>query len=427
MKNIKINNDEENDSLSNKINKKNCLFFLNYLINRGQLIFFLINILILSYVIIELNDNKKLIKELITLKSHLTNNNNLLKNHINEQKQDLKNEISNYNYKLDKDMIGLIYPEIDFKKIKDDIMKNKYLSSIFEFLNQLEIKLIYLEREINATKINAFYNARIQILKERNIEYDDSNIKELHNIVSWLIIHRSTQLKGIASDKYLACKYVKIKLGLNLCPHRIEVYNSIEEIDFKKLIKIGNVILKITNGNSDSIYIYNNTKYDIEQLRKRVEKSFYRNFPLIDKVFSHQYNKKRIILEKMFVPLSDLYEFKFVILNNEIKIIYIKVFMPKTFRLYYYDSSYKPLKLGKRKTFNISFFPKDILEKLNKYALKLSEDFPNFIRVDLYVFHNEIYLSELTFDHREGRPFLRNDPIIIEAAKNWKRIDCGDL
>ena len=426
MKNIKINNDEENDSLSNKINKKKIFFFFNHLINKGQLILFLINIFILSYVMIELYGNKKLIKELIASQSHSTNN-NILKKHINEQKKDLKNEILNNNYKLDKDMIGLIYPEIDFNKIKDDIMKNKYLSSIFEFLNQLEIKLIYLEREINATKINAFYNARIQMLKERNIEYDDSNIKELHNIVSWLIIHRSTQLKGIASDKYLACKYAKIKLGLDLCPHRIEVYNSIEEIDFKKIIKIGNVILKISNGNNDSIYIYNNTKYNIEQLREKVENNFYRNFPLIDKVFSHQYNKKRIVLEKMFMPLSDLYEFKFVIVNNEIKIIYIKVIRKQKMRTYYYNSSYKPLKLGKRKTFDISFFPKDILGKLNKYALKLSEDFPNFIRVDLYLFHNEIYLSELTFDHVGGKPFLRNNTIIIEAAKNWKRIDCGDL
>jgi len=93
----------------------------------------------------------------------------------------------------------------------------------------------------------------------------------------------------------------------------------------------------------------------------------------------------------------------------------------------YYDSNYNTIKDLKNKDFKISFFKSEVLNKLKDYALKLSEDFPNFIRIDLYVFHDEIYLSELTFDHREGRPFLRNNNIIKEAAKNWKRIDCGDL
>ena len=64
-----------------------------------------------------------------------------------------------------------------------------------------------------------------------------------------------------------------------------------------------------------------------------------------------------------------------------------------------------------------------ILEKLKVYAYKLSEDFPNFIRVDLYIFHDEIYLSELTFDTFNGYPMNANESIIIETGKNWERKD----
>ena len=262
-------------------------------------------------------------------------------------------------------------------------------------------------------------------MKKRKIDYDDSNITELHNIVSWLVIHRSTQLKGIVSDKYLACRYAQMKLGINLCPQRIKVYDSVDEINFKKLIKMGNVILKISNGNNDSTYIYNDTKYDPIELKKKVEKAFYRNFPLIDKVFSHCYSKKRIVLEKMFIPISDLYEFKIIVVNNDIKVIYIRMKVKGKLFLVYYDANYKLLPESNSKNFNISIFKKETLEKLKYYALKLSEDFPNFIRIDLYVFHDKIYLSELTFDHREGKPnFLRDNIIIREAAKNWRRIDC---
>ena len=129
----------------------------------------------------------------------------------------------------------------------------------------------------------------------------------------------------------------------------------------------------------------------------------------------------------MFIPISDLFEFKFVILNNDIKIIYVRVRNNEKLYVFYYDSNYNPLYEIKNDIFNISNFNKDILDKLKYYAIKLSEDFPNFIRIDLYIFHNKIYLSELTFDHVEGKPFLSSNKIIKEAADNWKRIDCGDL
>lgn len=435
MKNVNIqyDNEEKENYLNEK--KSNNLFLSLKLNFKIYYIYFLINILALFYLIIENFSNKKEIKELKKKTFHYKDKlidksmriSNLNTNNTSNEGQclDILNENFTTNYNIDKDMIGLKYPEIMFDQIKTNLINNKLKSSLIQFLVELEIKLIFLEKEINATKINSFYTARTLLLKERNIQYDDSNITELHSIVSWLVIHRSTQLKGIVSDKYLACRYSKMKLGIDLCPQRIGVYDSVDEIDFKKLIKKGNVILKISNGNHDNTYIYNNTKYDPRKLKKIVEKSYYRNFPLIDKVFSHCYSKKRIILEKMFIPKSDLYEFKIIVLNNEIKVIYLRFTYEKKLRFLYYDANYKLLPEKKNAKFDIiSFFKKDTLDKIKYYALKLSEDFPNFIRIDLYVFHQKIYLSELTFDHREGKPFLRNNKIIKEAAANWKRIDC---
>ena len=39
-----------------------------------------------------------------------------------------------------------------------------------------------------------------------------------------------------------------MKIGKNLCEQRIGIFDNVEEIDFTKLKKIGNVILKISNG-----------------------------------------------------------------------------------------------------------------------------------------------------------------------------------
>ena len=91
----------------------------------------------------------------------------------------------------------------------------------------MEVKLIYLEKEINVTKLSSCYAARKIFLKENEIQYDQKNLTELHDIINWIIIHKSNQFKGIALDKYLACKYVKLKLGKNLCEQRIAVYNGL--------------------------------------------------------------------------------------------------------------------------------------------------------------------------------------------------------
>lgn len=310
-----------------------------------------------------------------------------------------------------------------FDDIKEKIANNKLIYSLLESLKQLEIKLIYLEKEINSTKLYSFYTSKTLYLKEKGIDYDDSNIKELHQIVSWLIIHKSTQLKGIASDKYLACKYVQMKLGINLCEQRIAVYNNVEKIKFDEITKLGNAILKISNGCEDSIFIFKNKKENSQTIKKKVMKSFSRDYGLVVPNFFYSYTKKRIILEKMFYPLNDLYEFKFVIVNREIKMIYVRVTINYKMHLFYYDSNFNYLTGSKHYTLDLSIFDKNILEQLKKYAYNLSEDFPNFVRVDLYLFHNKIFLSELTFDPQDGRPFMRNSEIIRKAGKNWKRVD----
>ena len=153
-------------------------------------------------------------------------------------------------------------------------------------------------------------------MKDKNVSYNDENITELHNIINWEVIHKSNQLKGIASDKYLCCKYAKIKLGEDLCEQRIRVYDNVEEINFKELMKKGNVVLKITNGCGDLVFIRKNETISSESLKNKVKYYFQRDFGLKIQEFFHLYSKKRIIEEKLFEPIEDLYEFKFFVVNK---------------------------------------------------------------------------------------------------------------
>ena len=255
MKEICIKNNNNSYEIIN-INSQ----FYNYIFNKCLSIFILINSLFTLYLFFQNKKIKSLLNELYGAQYNISN---IIKD-VEFIENKLINNITIKNSKKDVDMIGLKYPEISFDKIKSDIQNGKIISSFYEFLSQFEEKLLFLEKEINVTKLNAFYTARTIYLQKNGIVYDDSKIKEFHEIMSWLVIHKSTQLKGIASDKYLGCKYAEIKLGKNLCQQRIGVYNNVEEIDFENLTEIGNLILKISNGCHDSVY---NLTHYISKLR----------------------------------------------------------------------------------------------------------------------------------------------------------------
>ncbi len=57
----------------------------------------------------------------------------------------------------DEDMVGLEYPEINFEDIKLELINGKLLHSLYKFFQQLQCKLIYLEKEINVTRLFSYY------------------------------------------------------------------------------------------------------------------------------------------------------------------------------------------------------------------------------------------------------------------------------
>ena len=370
--------------------------------------YFLITIFIFFICIIKINQLEKSISELkesLELKKEKFDDENLLK---------------------DKDLVGMIYPDIDFEEYKKDLINGSLKKCLFYFMDKLQDKLIYLEKEINVTKLFSFYSIRTSYLQKRKIQYNDEIINKLDNIVNWAVIHESNQLKGIASDKYLGCKYAQIKLGENICPQRKRVYNSVDEINFLEIANKGNVVLKISNGCHDSVFIHNKTN-NIEKIKEQVKKYFQRDYGLsVVPEFFHLYPKKRIIEETMFEPITDLYEFKYFVVNRKIKFFLINFQVGNKVHKNFYDLNYNLMDfcISRLKDFDIiSTFGMEILDKLKNYVYILSEDFKNFIRVDLYVFHKKIYLSELTFDSVNGFPFFPKEKIVIEAGKNFTKYE----
>ena len=91
-----------------------------------------------------------------------------------------------------------------------------------------------------------------------------------------------------------------MKIGKNLCERRIGVFDDVEEIDFTELRKIGNVILKISNGCNDSVLITNTTKESIEQIKEKITSYYNMDFSLIVPDFFRSCCEKSSPIEDLF-------------------------------------------------------------------------------------------------------------------------------
>lgn len=202
MKNILFKNNYE------KIPNLNFKTYYYSIFKLSTILILFINILIMLYLILENIKIKNLVKELTNANNIIFSNKNnkyMGKEIINFEKEIFADKINNIENELlkikeailksndkknlkiindnkeknkkirkddlyiDKDMIGLKYPEINFDIIKNYLIENKITFALYEFLEQLEIKLIYLEKEINITKLNSFYTTRTLYLKKNKV------------------------------------------------------------------------------------------------------------------------------------------------------------------------------------------------------------------------------------------------------------------
>lgn len=246
--------------------------------------------------------------------------------------------------------------------------------------------------------------------KQTGKDLDLSNCKTLTEKIQWLKIYDSNQLKIKCSDKILVREYRKSKLGVDLFIPIIGVWNSFDEIDFKKLPN--DYVLKTNHGSHTNIIVKNNNINKIIA-KKKFDEWLSKDWSWWGKEMAY-YPIKRKIFAEQFVKdknKGELTDYKFLCFNGEPK--YCQVINnrgEKSFHLNYYDMDFKFVDISITDVQNdknsMDSVPKSF-EKMKEYARILAQDF-NFVRVDFYEINDKPYLSELTFFPAAGFQQYKN-------------------
>ena len=250
------------------------------------------------------------------------------------------------------------------------------------------------------------YKYQLYIKKKLNLK----NPQTFNEKLQWLKIYDRNDQYTQMVDKYEAKKYVASIIGEEYIIPTIGIYNSFDEIDFKKLPN--KFVIKCTHDSGGLVVCKDKNKLDKNNAKKKIEKSLKTNYYYCGREWPYKNVKPRIIIEKYMCTKEqkELIDYKFFCFNGNPKIILVcsERFSSNNMCETWFDDKWNFLDIIESSHRVDKTIKKPInLSKMMEFSKKLSKDIP-FVRVDFYEINGKTYFGELTFFPASG--FERFEP-----------------
>ncbi|NLA85672.1 MAG: glycosyl transferase [Clostridiales bacterium] len=240
---------------------------------------------------------------------------------------------------------------------------------------------------------------------EMGKKLDLKNPKSFNEKLQWLKLYDKNPKYVRLVDKYEVRKYISEILGEEYLIPLIDVYNSVDEIDWDKLPE--QFVLKCTHGSGFNIICKNKSALNIDVAKKKLKKWMKKNWYWFGREWPYRNVKPRIICEPLIKTNDDTLpnDYKFHCFHGEPD--NVMVCMERESgepKFYFFDSKWNLLRYnisGINAPHDFTLPKPERIDEMFSIAKRLSEGFP-FVRVDLYYENDKIYFGELTFYPQSG-------------------------
>lgn len=236
------------------------------------------------------------------------------------------------------------------------------------------------------------------------------NPKTFNEKLQWLKLHNRKSLYTKMVDKVDAKEYVANIIGEEYIIPTLDVYNSVDEIDFDTLPN--QFVLKCTHDSGGIVVCSDKSKLNIDEAKKKLERGLKVNYYYQNREWPYLNVKPRIIAEQYMVDESgyELKDYKFFCFDGEVKLLFVATdrgLETEETKFDFYDADFNHLPFINGHPNAKKTLLKPIgFEEMKVIAEKLSKGQPH-LRVDLYDINGRIYFGELTFYHWSGMtPFV---------------------
>lgn len=242
--------------------------------------------------------------------------------------------------------------------------------------------------------------------KQMGYNLDLDNPRKFTEKLQYLKLYDRRNEYTTIVDKLCFKEWVTEQVGAGYTIPTIAVFKTPDEINLETLPS--RFVLKC-NHDSGSVFVCTDkATFDLEKtslfLKKRLRYNYFwnaREWPY------KNIKKRRIIVEEFLENDSSdseafLVDYKFFCFNGDPQIMYISNDHSNDPHTDFFDMDFNHLQI-KMKDPNAQTIPEKPakFEEMKEIAKKLSEGIP-FVRVDMYLVHNQIFVGELTFYHSGG-------------------------
>ncbi|MDE5627954.1 MAG: hypothetical protein K2I69_00140 [Muribaculaceae bacterium] len=227
-----------------------------------------------------------------------------------------------------------------------------------------------------------------------------------HEKIFWLLYHTDVSRWGELADKYAVRKFVTERIGKDILPKLLGVYDKAAEINFDELPQ--SFVLKTNNACTTNIIVHDKSTLDIPATRKRLD--YWLGIHYGDLTAERQYTliPPKIICEEMLQDHKNgaegLIDYKFECFDGVP--MFCTVYSERTDNTHskkymMYNMDWEPMPRVFDKAFKKLRLSKPIpvpecWNEMKEIAAKLSKGF-TYVRVDMYVIDGKPVFGEMSF------------------------------
>lgn len=237
------------------------------------------------------------------------------------------------------------------------------------------------------------------------------NPQTFNEKLQWLKLNDRNPQYSIMVDKIAVKEYVSSVIGEEYIIPTLQVWNSVDEIDFSSLPN--RFVIKCNHNSGLGMYVCKDkSKLDVDQIKKKVTKGLNQNFYKYGREWPYKNVKPKVFAEQYFEDskTGELRDYKFYCFGGKVKVLMINSDrgIGET-KANYFDSEYNSLDFtwGYPHADTVPIKP-ITFEKMKELAEILSQNIPH-VRVDFYEVDGRVYFGEMTF--YDGSGFDKIEPI----------------
>ena len=147
--------------------------------------------------------------------------------------------------------------------------------------------------------------------------------KTFNEKLQWLKLNDRNPLYTKLVDKILVKEYISDNIGEEYVIPTIDVANTFDEIEFKKLPK--QFVIKCNHDSGGVVICKDKDKFDIKKAKKIINASLKKNYYINGREWPYKFVKPRILVEQFMIDkeLNELRDYKFFCFNGKVE--YFKV------------------------------------------------------------------------------------------------------